>query len=71
MEVDMKIAGYVLSIGGVIALIYSGINYLNESESFSMMGVDFAVSKGDPMPIVISVIVLVAGIMIVKASNKN
>lgn len=67
----MKIAGYVLSIGGVVALVYTGITYLNQSESFSLMGVDFAVSKGDLTPVIISVIVLIAGILIVKASNKN
>lgn len=67
----MKSAGYVLSVGGFIALVYWTLKYINQSESFSMMGVDFAVSKGDPMPIVISVIVLIAGVLIVRASNKN
>lgn len=67
----MKYAGYVISIGGFVALIYTGINYLNNSESFSMMGVDFAVSKGDPMPMIISVIVLVAGVLIIRASKEK
>ena len=66
----MKIVGYVISIGGFFALIYTGINYINQSESFSLMGVDFAVSKGDPTPVIISVIVMIAGLLITRASKK-
>lgn len=66
----MKIVGYVTSIGGFIALIYTGINYINQSESFSLMGVDFAVSKGNPMPVIVSVIVMIAGLLIIKASKE-
>lgn len=67
----MKVAGYVLLIAGVVALVYSGINYLNQSKSFSLMGVDFAVSRGDPVPIFVSLVVLVAGFLIVRASQKS
>lgn len=66
----MKYAGYLLSIGGLIALIITGVNYLNASESFSLLGVDVAVSKGDPVPMLISAIVLVAGMLVVRASKE-
>lgn len=66
----MKYVGYVFSVGGFIALIITLVNYLNESESFSALGVDVAVSKGDPVPMIISAIVLVAGILIIRASEE-
>ncbi len=66
----MKYAGYLLSIGGLIALIITGVNYLNESESFSLLGLDVAVSKGDPVPMLISVIVLIAGVLVIRASKE-
>lgn len=66
----MRNLGYLFSIGGFIALIITGINYLNESESFSLLGLDVAVSKGNPTPMIISAIVLVAGVLIIRASNK-
>lgn len=66
----MKIFGYILTIGGLIAVIYSIINYVNESESFSAFGLDIAVSKGDVTPIIISAIVLIAGMLIVRASKE-
>lgn len=66
----MKSAGYLFSIGGFIALIFTGINYINESESFSALGLDVAVSKGDPMPVIVSAVILIAGILIIKASKE-
>jgi hypothetical protein len=66
----MKVVGIVTSIIGLIALIYTGINYINNSETFSMLGMDVAVSKGDPVPMVISSIVLIAGVLIMKSSKK-
>lgn len=66
----MKYVGWLFSVGGFIALLITGVNYINESESFSMLGVDVAVSKGDPMPMIISAIVLVAGILIIRASKE-
>jgi hypothetical protein len=66
----MKNIGYLFSIGGLIALIYTGINYINNSESFSALGFDVAVSKGNPVPVIISGIVFVAGILIIRASKK-
>ncbi len=66
----MKNLGYIFSIAGLIALLITGINYLNDSESFSAFGLDVAVSKGNPTPMIISAIVLVAGILIIRASKK-
>lgn len=66
----MKIVGYATTIIGLIALIYTGITYINNSESFGLFGLDIAVSKGDPVPVIISAIVLIAGLLIARASNK-
>jgi hypothetical protein len=66
----MKYLGYLFSVGGLVALVVTGINYINNSESFSAFGLDIAVSQGDPVPMIISAIVMVAGVLIVKASEK-
>jgi hypothetical protein len=66
----MKYVGYLFSVGGFIALIFTGINYINESESFSAFGLDVAVSKGDPMPVIVSAVILIAGILIIRASKE-
>lgn len=61
-----KTVGAILSIGGFIALVYTGINYLNESESFGFLGADVVVSKGDPIPVIISAAVMIIGIVLVR-----
>ncbi len=66
----MRILGYIISLGGLIALIYTGITYINNSESFGIFGLDVAVSKGDPVPMIISLVVLIIGLLIARISKN-
>lgn len=59
--------GSILSIGGLIGIIFFGYQYLDDSESFELFGADVAVSTGDYIPVLISLIVLIAGIVIYRA----
>lgn len=67
----MKIIGYLLAIGGFLAFVYTGINYLNNSESFSAFGLDIAVSSGNPMPVILSIVAAIAGMIILKSTKNN
>lgn len=62
-----QVLGGILTIGGLIGIIFFGIQYMNDSESFSVLGADVAVSTGDFVPILISLIVLIAGVLIYRA----
>ncbi|SMO68204.1 hypothetical protein [Fodinibius sediminis] len=66
----MKIFGYFITIAGLIALVYTGITYINNSESFGVFGLDIAVSKGDPVPMIISLVVLITGLVTVRISKN-
>ncbi len=59
--------GGILSIAGIIGIIFFGFQYLQDSESFSIFGADIAVSTGDYVPILVSVIVLVVGLFIYRS----
>lgn len=59
--------GGILSIGGLIGVIFFGYQYMQDSESFSVLGADVAVSSGDWVPILISLIVLIVGILIYRS----
>lgn len=61
--------GSILTIGGLISLIYTGINYINDSESFGFLGADVMVSKGDPIPVIVSGVILVLGILLLRAKD--
>lgn len=67
----MKKVGLVLLIIGLIGLIYFGIDASQQSESFSVVGVDVAVSKADWTPVIASGVVAVIGAVLMLFSRKR
>lgn len=61
-----KTLGGLLSIGGLIGVIYYTYQYIQDSESFSALGADIAVSTGNWVPILISAIIMVVGILLIR-----
>lgn len=61
--------GGILSVAGLIGIIFFGYQYMDDSESFSVLGADVAVSTGDYIPIIISVIVLVIGLVLYRTKQ--
>lgn len=59
--------GGILSVTGLIGVIYFGYQYMEDSESFEVLGADVAVSTGDYVPILISLIVLIVGVVIYRS----
>jgi len=58
-----KLLGYILSIGGLVGVIFFTYEYMQDSESFEVLGADVAISTGDWVPIVISALVMIVGIL--------
>ncbi len=56
--------GGILSAAGIIGIIYYGYLYFQETEHFDAFGAEVTVSTGDYIPIVISAVVLVVGLVI-------
>ncbi|REL33012.1 hypothetical protein DYD21_13880 [Rhodohalobacter sp. SW132] len=59
--------GGLMSVAGFIGVIFFGFQYLDDSESFSILGADVAVSTGDVVPILISLIILIVGVVIYRS----
>jgi hypothetical protein len=66
----MKITGLILSIVGAIGLIIAVINYANQTDKFSFLGLNITVSQGSIVPIIVSGIILLLGI-IITMSKRN
>lgn len=66
----MKTIGIILLILGAIGTIVFGIQAMQESESFSLLGMDIAVSSANWTPVIISVILLVVGIVMTTQGKK-
>ncbi len=64
-----KIIGNILGAGGLIGVIYFGYQYFQNSESFEAFGADVAVSTGDYVPVLISAIVMLAGVAISRMKS--
>jgi len=62
-----KTLGYILAVGGLIGVIYFTIEYMQDSETFELLGADIAVSTGDWVPILVSALVMVVGVLMSRA----
>jgi hypothetical protein len=54
--------GSLLFFIGLATLIYSGVNYINSTESFAFLGMDVLVSKGNIMPVIGSGVLMLVGL---------
>lgn len=66
----MRIAGIILLILGIIGVVFFGIQAMNESESFSVLGAEVAVSTANWTPVIVSAVVLVIGIILMAVRKK-
>lgn len=62
-----KTLGYILTVGGLVGVIFFTYEYMQDSESFEVLGADVAVSTGDWIPIVISGLIMVVGVLMSRA----
>lgn len=67
----MKIVGIVLLILGIVGIVVFGIQAMNDSESFSLLGIDIAVSKADWTPLIVSAVIAVIGGVITGTAKKS
>lgn len=66
----MKVAGIVLFILGLAGVIIFGLQAMNNSESFSFLGIDVAVSSANWTPVIVSGVVLLIGFVMTVAKKK-
>jgi hypothetical protein len=67
----MRIVGIILLVVGLIGLIVFGYQAMQESESFSFLGLDIAVSSANWTPVIFSGILAVVGLILTLAARKR
>ncbi len=67
----MKIAGIVLLILGGIGTLIFGIQAIQETDNFCFLGIDIGVSGANWTPVIISAVILVAGIIMTVSAKKT
>lgn len=63
----MKTAGIIILVLGIIGTIVFGIQAINESEAFSILGIEIGVSSANWTPVIISVILLIIGLVMMRS----
>lgn len=66
----MKLLGTILLIAGLVALIITGIDYMDDTKSLNLLGESFTVSKGNLTGVIISAVVFLAGLFIRMSAKK-
>jgi hypothetical protein len=62
----MKVLGVIILVIGLVGLVFFGIEALNDSESFSLFGMDVAVSSANWTPVIVSAVVAIIGFVIMR-----
>lgn len=65
-----RTVGIILTIFGLIGTLITGFQALQDSESFSIFGVDVAVSSANWTPLILSVAVLVIGLVMMRVPKR-
>lgn len=60
----MKTLGIILLLLGAVGTIVFGLQAMQDSESFSFLGMDIAVSTANWTPVIISVVILLVGVVL-------
>lgn len=67
----MKQAGIILLIVGIIGLAYFGYEAMQQSERIEVLGADIAVSTADWIPVIVSGIVALIGLIMLVVRKRK
>lgn len=67
----MRTAGMVLLIIGIVGIVVFGIQTIQQTETFSFLGIDIGVSQANWTPVIVSAIIFVSGIFLMSTGKRT
>jgi hypothetical protein len=67
----MRTAGLVLLIIGLVGTLVFGIQAIQDTETFSFLGVDIGVSSANWTPVIVSAVILVVGVVLISLNKRT
>lgn len=67
----MRIAGIVLLIIGIVGALFFGIQAIQETETFSFLGIDIGASSANWTPVIVSAVVFVIGLILMSSGRRT
>ncbi|WPP51204.1 hypothetical protein [Catalinimonas niigatensis] len=62
--------GIILVIIGAIGTLITGMQAMQDSETFSLFGLDIGVSSANWTPLIISVVILIIGVVMMRSGKR-
>lgn len=66
----MRTAGIVLLVIGIVGTLFFGIQAIQDTETFSFLGIDIGISSANWTPVIVSAIIMVVGIVLMSMNKK-
>lgn len=66
----MRTIGIVVLVIGIIGTLVFGIQAMQDTETFSFLGIDIGVSSANWTPVIISAVISVVGIVLMNLNKK-
>lgn len=66
----MRTAAIILLFFGMIGIVVFGIQTIQQTETFSFLGMDIGVSQANWTPVIISAIIFVIGAVLMSSIKK-
>ena len=67
----MKTAGIVLLVIGIVGLLIFGIQALQDTETFSFLGMEIGISGANWTPVIVSAVIFVVGLVLMSSGKKS
>jgi hypothetical protein len=67
----MRIAGIILLVLGAVGTLIFGIQAIQDSESFTFLGMDIAVSTANWTPVIVSAVLLIIGLIMMSSGRSE
>ena len=67
----MRTAGIVLLIIGLAGALIFGVQAIQDTETFSFLGIDIGVSSANWTPVIVSAVIIVIGVILMSFSKRN
>jgi hypothetical protein len=66
----MRTAGIILLVIGIVGTLVFGIQAIQDTETFSFLGIDIGVSSANWTPVIVSAVFLLVGIVLMSMNKK-
>ncbi|ASB49138.1 hypothetical protein [Alkalitalea saponilacus] len=66
----MRLIGMILLVIGITGIVIFGVQAMQDTETFSFLGIDIGVSSANWTPVIASAVIFVVGVVLSNLNKK-